>query len=77
MVFWGVMALIMELMGVRPAVISYVSQASLIPTWFLAIYIMLVILAPLAYRLWKKFGVASFWGFVALAVLTDAGFLHA
>ena len=73
-VFWGVTAFIMELAGVRPAVISYVSQASLIPTWFLAIYIMLVILAPLAYRLWTRFGVASFWGFVALAVLTDIAF---
>ncbi|MDX1509427.1 MAG: acyltransferase [Woeseiaceae bacterium] len=73
-VFWGITAFIMEVAGVRPAVITYVSQASLIPTWFLAIYIMLVILAPPAYRLWKRFGVASFWGFVALAVLTDIAF---
>ena len=73
-VFWGITAFIMEIAGVRPAVITYVSQASLIPTWFLAIYIMLVILAPPAYRLWKRFGVASFWGFVALAVLTDIAF---
>ena len=75
-VFWGATAFIMELAGARPAVITYVSQASLIPTWFLAIYIMLVILAPLAYKLWKKFGVTSFWGFVALAVLTDVAFFR-
>ena len=76
LVFWGGTAFIMELVNARPAVITYVSQASLIPTWFLAIYIMLVILAPLAYRLWRRFGVASFWGFVALAVLTDIAFFR-
>ena len=76
LVFWGGTAFIMEVAGVRPAVITYVSQASLIPTWFLAIYIMLVILAPLAYKLWKRFGVTSFWGFVALAVLTDVAFFR-
>jgi peptidoglycan/LPS O-acetylase OafA/YrhL len=74
---WSGIALTMHLLGVRPAVIQFTSKAALIPTWFLAIYIMLVILAPAAYRAWRRYGFASFAAFVALAVLTDIGFFAA
>jgi hypothetical protein len=69
--------LIMYLVNTRPVVIQFTSKAALIPTWFLAIYIMLVILAPAAYRAWRRFGFASFWAFVSLAVLTDVAFFVA
>lgn len=71
---WAVIAVTMSLFGVRPAVIQYVSQAALIPTWFLAIYIVVVMLAPAAYKFWQRFGFASFWVFVAGAVVTDLAF---
>ena len=74
---WSGIALTMHLVGVRPAVIQFTSKAALIPTWFLAIYIMLVILAPAAYRAWRSYGYASFWAFVALAILTDVAFFAA
>jgi peptidoglycan/LPS O-acetylase OafA/YrhL len=74
---WSGIALTMHLLGVRPAVIQFTSKAALIPTWFLAIYIMLVILAPAAYRAWRRWGFASFAAFVVLAVLTDVGFFAA
>jgi len=74
---WSGIALGMYLAGVRPAVIQFTSKAALIPTWFLAIYIMLVILAPAAYRAWRRYGFASFWAFVVLAVLTDTAFFAA
>ena len=77
LVAWSAIALIMHLVGVRPTVIQFTSKAALIPTWFLAIYIMLVILAPAAYRAWRRYGIASFWAFVALAVLTDIAFFQA
>ncbi len=77
LVTWAVIAVTMTLFGVRPAVIQYMSQASLIPTWFLAIYIMVVILAPLTYRLWEAAGFGSFFGFVAVAVLVDIAFFRA
>jgi peptidoglycan/LPS O-acetylase OafA/YrhL len=70
LIAWSVIALIMYAVDARLAVIQFTSKAALIPTWFLAIYIMLVILAPAAYRAWRRFGFASFWAFVALAVLT-------
>ncbi len=71
---WAGVAFAMRLAGVSPAVIVYVSKSALVPTWFLAIYVMLVILAPPTYRLWRRFGFASFAGFVALAVAVDVAF---
>jgi len=77
LVAWAALSVALGMFGVRPVVIQYVSQAALIPTWFLAIYIMVVILAPVAYRFWKHWGFASFWVFVAGAALVDAAFFMA
>jgi len=77
LIAWAVIAGVMALLDVRPVVIQFTSQASLIPTWFLAIYIMLVIFAPASYRFWQKFGFASFFVFAALAALTDLAFFAA
>ena len=74
---WAVIAIAMMLFGARPKVIQYVSQAALIPTWFLAIYIVVVILAPVAYAFWRRYGFASFLFFVAGAALTDVAFFEA
>ena len=76
-VTWGVVAGVMKITGVRSEVIVFTSQAALIPTWFLSIYITLVLLAPFAYRLWRRFGFVSFWAFVALAAIVDALFFGA
>ena len=77
LIAWAVIVVIMQALGVSGGVIQYMSQAALIPTWFLAIYIMIVILAPLAYRFWRAAGFLSFWCFVAAAVLVDAVFFAA
>jgi peptidoglycan/LPS O-acetylase OafA/YrhL len=77
LVAWAAMAVTMSLLGARAVVIQYVSQAALIPTWFLAIYIVVVILAPLAYRFWQRFGFTSFVIFAAGAALTDLAFFAA
>lgn len=74
---WAAIALIMKLLGVGPEVIQYASQAALIPTWFLAIYIAIVMLAPAAYKFWQRFGFTSFAIFVAGAVLTDVAYFLA
>jgi len=71
---WAGIGIVMGLFGVGPELIQYASQAALIPTWFLAIYIMVVILAPLTYRFWKFWGFASFWVFVAIAIMVDVAF---
>jgi hypothetical protein len=77
MIAWGIIAVIMTIAGARASVIQYASQAALIPTWFLAIYIMVAILAPLTYAFWKRFGFLSFWIFVGVAVLVDTLFFKA
>lgn len=76
-VAWAVIAVVMRLMGVTSPVVQFASQAALIPTWFLAIYILIVILAPYAYRFWRRFGFLSFWIFAAAAATCDALFFAA
>lgn len=77
MFFWAVLSVAMSALGARPATIQYASQAALIPTWFLAIYIMVAILAPATYAFWQRCGFVSFWVFVGVAILTDALFFLA
>ena len=71
---WAVLALIMHLAGASPGLIELVTRAALIPTWFLAIYIMAVLLAPMMYAFWKRLGFISIGILVAVAVLMDTAF---
>ncbi len=77
LVVWAAAALVMNLVGTRQLVVQFTTKAALIPTWFLAIYTMLVLLAPLAYKFWRRFGFTSFFIFVALAAITDTAFFAA
>ena len=70
-VIWAGLAMAMRLFGVRDIIIQFASQAALIPIWFLAIYIMVVILAPLTERAWKRWGYGSLVFFAAVAVFVD------
>jgi len=76
-VTWAVIAAFMVLVDVRPAVIKFTTRAALVPTWFLSIYITLVLLAPMAYKLWRRYGFASFWAFAVLAAIVDILFFAA
>ena len=76
-VAWAAVATTMKLMGVREEVIVFTSQSALIPTWFLSIYITLALLAPVAYKFWRRYGFISFWALVAVAVLIDVLFFAA
>ena len=76
-VAWAAVASVMTLMDVRPEVIVFTSQSALIPTWFLSIYITLALLAPTAYKFWRRYGFLSFWALVAVAVIVDVLFFAA
>jgi hypothetical protein len=76
-VTWAGVAGVMQLMGVSKGVIVYTSQAALIPTWFLSIYITLALLAPIAYKFWRRYGFLSFWALAAVAVIVDVLFFAA
>ena len=74
---WAGVAGVMKLMGVTKGVIVYTSQAALIPTWFLSIYITLALLAPVAYKFWRRYGFLSFWALASVAVIVDVLFFVA
>lgn len=48
------------------------SQMALIPTWFLAAYLLVILVAPPCLWLWERFGWASVAGGVLLAAVVDA-----
>ncbi len=74
---WALLAAILHFSGVSGAVIRLASQAALIPIWFLAIYIMVVVLAPATYIAWRRWGFASFWALAAIGALVDVAFFVA
>ncbi|MDK1046163.1 MAG: acyltransferase family protein [Anaerolineales bacterium] len=74
---WALLAVILHFSGVSGDVIGFASRAALIPTWFLAIYIMVVVLAPATYTAWRRWGLASFWAFAAGGALVDIAFFAA
>lgn len=68
---WAGIAFALNLAAVAPDKIKFLSRTALVPTWFLAIYTMIVLLAPLTYRLWQRWGFASLAVYIGLAVLVD------
>lgn len=74
---WAGIALVMRFVGVDRDIIQFTSRASLIPIWFLAIYIMVVILAPLTYGAWRRWGYGSAAMFGGVAVIVDLLFFEA
>ena len=71
---WAGISVVMNLLAVPPEKIALVSQMALVPTWFLSIYALICMLAPLSYAFWQRLGWLSFLIYVALAVLTDIAF---
>ena len=74
LVVWAMLAAILHFAGVSGSVLKLASRAALIPTWFLAIYIMVVVLAPATYIAWQRWGFASLWVFAILGVLGDIAY---
>ena len=57
--FWAAAAFIANRMGVSSEMIAAISQAALVPIWFLAVYIMITMFVPVSYKLWDKLGFLS------------------
>jgi len=70
-VVWGVAGAIAYQAGVPGVMIRVGSQAALVPVWFLAIYLVIVLLVPITYRAWVRFGIGSFLGLALAAVVLD------
>ena len=77
LVAWALLAAALHFAGVSGEVLSLASRAALIPIWFLAIYTLVVVLAPVTYIAWQRWGFVSFWAFVLVGVAVDIAFFAA
>jgi hypothetical protein len=69
-VMWIVLAAGAQAFGLRPEMVKVASQMALIPIWFLAVYVFVVVLVPLSHGAWRRYGLMSF-GVLALAAVLD------
>ena len=74
--FWAGAAAIGHALGVPAGMITSGSQIALVPTWFLAVYILVCMAVPLTHRAWERFGMASVVVTMALAVVMDVLFFN-
>lgn len=68
---WAAMAFIFRRFGVSYEMIRHGSILALVPMWFLAVYLLVVLLVPLTRAAWERYGIWSFWTPVLLAAVVD------
>ena len=71
---WAVISVLLYAMGASSESIQFISRTALLPTWFLAIYTMIVVLAPLSHIAWRRWGYWSLLAYLALAAASDVAF---
>ncbi|WP_293699085.1 acyltransferase [uncultured Agrococcus sp.] len=69
---WFVICAVGLALGVPNEVLELASQMALVPTWFLAAYLLVIIVAPACLKLWERFGWWSIVTGIALAGIVDA-----
>ena len=72
LIAWMAISLVALAAGLPGEWIGTLSQVALVPTWFLAVYVMVGVAVPWTHRAWKRFGFLSFAALVAGAVGVDA-----
>ena len=73
---WAAIAFVFRRFGVSYEMIKHGSILALVPMWFLAVYLLVVLLVPVTRAAWRRFGVWSYWLPVALAVVVDVLRFH-
>src|SRR5215467_15599793 len=68
---WVMIVAVEYARGVRPELIRYGSQVAFIPIWFLAVYIMIMLLVPVVGAAWTRLGMGAFWTLTGAAVAVD------
>jgi fucose 4-O-acetylase-like acetyltransferase len=76
-IMWIILAAGAQWIGLRPEMVKVASQMALIPIWFLAVYIVVVVLVPITYGVWERYGFKSFGVLVLAAVIDDLLFFAA
>ncbi|MEM8594007.1 MAG: acyltransferase [Pseudomonadota bacterium] len=75
-IVWAVLSVVLSLAGIEPEKVTMLAKVALLPTWFLAIYTLIVLLAPLSYAFWQRWGIASLFVYIGLAMLVDLAFFN-
>lgn len=73
---WTAMAFVFRQFGVGYETIRHGSMLALVPMWFLAVYLLVVLLVPVTYAAWERYRMWSFWVPVVLAVAFDVLRFH-
>ncbi|MEZ5331956.1 MAG: acyltransferase [Thermoanaerobaculia bacterium] len=60
LVVWTLLAVAARLGGVGLGMVRIGSQVALVPTWFLAVYLGVVLLVPWTWAAWRRWGLISF-----------------
>jgi hypothetical protein len=71
LVVWGVGGWLALRAGLDWELLQAASQVAIVPTWFLAAYVVIVTLAPPALALWERYGWWSIGAGIALAAVAD------
>jgi hypothetical protein len=74
LVVWALIGAGAHILNVSPDLVRVGSQIALIPIWFLAVYIMVVICVPVSLAAWERFGLASFWVLILATAVDDVLF---
>ncbi|MAG32475.1 MAG: hypothetical protein CL908_16455 [Deltaproteobacteria bacterium] len=70
-VLWGLVGATGLALGIPEGVVRIGSEVALVPVWFLAIYLLIVMLVPITRAAWHRLGVASIWLPAAIAAAND------
>ncbi len=68
---WCVTAIIAYQFDINPQLIQETSRIALQPLWFLAVYLILVLMTPISCALWRRYGIKAFWGLACAAMVVD------
>jgi fucose 4-O-acetylase-like acetyltransferase len=68
---WCALGLSARWLGVSQDVVRSGSEAAFVPTWFLAVYVIVIVLAPAMHHSWRRLGMTSFWALVVGAAAID------
>lgn len=74
LVVWALVSVAAPRFGVSPAALAIASQMAIVPAWFLAVYVLVVVLVPVSHAAWRRFGFGSFWALVIAAAADDVLF---
>jgi len=72
LVFWAILGIAAHFGGIDPETLKVSSQIALVPTWFLSVYVVAILLVPVTWWAWQKLGMGSVALLALSAVAVDS-----